>query len=189
MINEIELFKNAAQKRDLCATFNDMWSTINTHEDFVRFSLNPKSISYVALSTYEGWGLSTDFIEKEFSKYINNPNVSLDNGNLFCKANEKYTVFSTENNIMDSTGVFIVPKTKCPIFHVNNKSNVEINCEGMNIVKIYLYDISSVNINIKLNCKVFVMSLSEHSNIKCNIPDLMKVRYGDVKHYAYGQNY
>lgn len=186
-MREIETFKKEALRRNLCRDFHSLWDQMETKEDFLRFSLNPKSISYVALSTWEGWGLSTEYIKKEFSKHINGNKRADDNASLYCRAEGQHVVDCLENNIMDTAGVFIVPKTKCPILHVNNNSDIDIDCEGMNVVKIYMYDKSKIRVKIDSTCKVFVMLLSDNAEINCNIPELMKIRHGDVKHYAYGE--
>ncbi|SBV92001.1 hypothetical protein [uncultured Dysgonomonas sp.] len=186
-MQEIERFKKEALNRNLCGEFHRLWDKMETREDFLQFSLNPKSISYVALSTWEGWGLSTEYIKKEFSKHINRANKFTNKAFLYCRAEGQHIIDCTENNIMDTTGVFIIQKTKCPIIHVNNNSDIDVECKGMNIVKIYIYDTSKVNIKIDNSCKVFVMSLSEESFIECNVPELMKIRHGDVRHYAYGE--
>lgn len=189
MEKEIERFRNEALKRNLCNEYSLRWNQMKTKHDLLHFSLDPKSISYVALSTHEGWGLSIDFISKEFSKYINGKGYS-DESALFCQAEGLHDIRHIENNIMNTAGRFIVQKTKCPILHINNNSDIDIECKGMNTVKLYLYDTSKVNIIIDNSCKVFVMSFSEYADVKCNIPERMKVRKGNVYHYAYGdKNY
>lgn len=186
-MTEINRFKDEALRRNLCQDFRSQWENMKTKDDLLKFSLDPKSISYVALSTYEGWGLSTGYIRREFSKHINGHANDNNNASLYCRAEGQHTIKHTENNIMDTAGCFFVPIAKCPILHVNNNSDIDLKCEGMNIVKLYMYDESKVNIIIDHTCKIFVMQLSDKASVSCNIPELMKVRHGDVRHYAYGE--
>lgn len=186
MNETLENFKSESINRGLCKSFTDRWQKMQTQDDFITFSLDPKSISYIALSTYEGWGLTTSYILEHFSNYINGREVPNSDSSLFCMATGGYPILKLENNIMQSNISLDIPKTKCPILHINNGSDVTVNAQGFNTIKIYMYDTSKVKINIDNSCRVFVMNLSKDAVIECNMPNRMTERFGNVRHYAYG---
>lgn len=171
-------FKKEARIRNLCSNFALLWGQCKTKEDYVRLSLIPQSIPYIATSSYDGWGISTEDIYANFSSVINGKRVyknidGIENtkGVLYVKYNNK-TKRIKENivHIMDSTNsTFIVEKTQCPMIYISNNSNVKIEANGYNTISLYLFDNCLVDItNIKPDTKVLITKYSDNGKLITN---------------------
>ena len=69
--NLLHFYKNSLL-RDLCSEYNKEWKACKEdREKLMQLALQQQSIPYMATSTYEGWGMSVDFLKREFADYIN----------------------------------------------------------------------------------------------------------------------
>lgn len=174
MDSEMILFFKEARKRSLCESFAQKWVKLREKDDFVDFCLLPQAIPYMAVSMYEKWGLSKDYLLREFPKYINGKYISarvdgIDaNAELFVDfsdvayhiKNSLYHISHTQKSI------FHIKDTICPIIHISNNSDVIIGCNTFNNVTIKLYDKSKVYIDAPdKSCKVLIEKFSNECEL------------------------
>ena len=168
-------FKKEARVRQLCSQFAVLWGQCKTKEDYVKLSLIPQSVPYIATSSYNGWGISTDDIYENFSTVINGNKTIKDidgikniTGALYVKYDNKEKKIK-ENivHIMETLDTtFTIQKTKCPKIYVSNNSNIKIKCNGYNTVSLALFDNSFVDISeVESNTKIRITKYSENCTV------------------------
>ena len=157
MIDEMIKFKKNAFDGVLCDPLCDEykreWYNAGADkEELVRLCLRQQSIPYFATYCYNKKGLSKRYITSTFGDYINGYTIH-DADMVGGYTYGLYVDYSYDNYIIVDKDVLHImwskcnvdiPKTKCPILYVSNKSNLSISCDGYNSVKIYLFDESNI---------------------------------------------
>ena len=171
-------FKNQARSRRLCSQYAILWGQCKTKEDYVRLSLMPSSIPYIATSSLKGWGVSTDDIYNNFGDIINGKKTIKDIDGVKDTTAVLYVKFDgkkkqiKENivHIMETIGtIFTIKETKCPAIHVSNNSSIKIKGEGYNTISLHLYDNSNVDItDVKTTTKIFCYKYSQQCTVTCD---------------------
>src|SRR5574344_2118435 len=158
-MDSMSKFKKEARKRRLCSSFAILWGQCKTKEDYVKLSLIPQSIPYVATSSYEGWGLSTDDICNNFSHIINGK-----------KNNKNKKIRENIIHIMETlNSTFVVEKTQCPMIYVSNNSNIKIEANGFNTISLFVFDNCFVDVsNIASNTKILITKYSSNCTVVSN---------------------
>src|SRR5574344_512659 len=177
-MDSMSKFKKEARKRRLCSSFAILWGQCKTKEDYVKLSLIPQSIPYVATSSYEGWGLSTDDIYNNFGHIINGKKTiknidGIENtkGALFLRYDNKNKKIR-ENiiHIMETlNSTFVVEKNQCPMIYVSNNSNIKIEANGFNTISLFVFDNCFVDVsNIASNTKILITKYSSNCTVVSN---------------------
>lgn len=148
-------FIKHAYENGLCEEYKN--EIRNCHEDraqLMRLALRQQSIPYIATKMREGV-ITKEYIQKAFSGYLNGVKIKNCDG-VSGYTYSWYVDYDYDNDLLLETDVahisytvgasVVVPKTKCPIIYVSNRSNLHLVCEGYNSVKIYLFDNSKVTI-------------------------------------------
>lgn len=174
MDSEMIIFFKEARKRDLCVSFAQKWVKLREKDEFVDFCLLPQAIPYMAVSMYEKWGLSKDYLLREFPNYINGKYISSRNDGIDANAefwvdfsdieyllkNQLYHITYTKNS------KFTIEQTKCPIINVSNNSDVIIKCSKFNSIQVLIYDKSKVYIDAPdKSCKVLIEKYSDECEV------------------------
>ena len=162
--------------RNLCKEYSrEFKNDLDDNDKLFSLCLRQQSIPFFATACYQKWGLSADFLKDKFKDYINGKHTAKDcdgvNGytyQLWCDSGTGGTInISCDiTHIMNNICDIVVPKTKCPVVYVSNRSSIKLISKGYNSVRVYLFDES----------QLFIDSLDENSNIliykysnECNV--------------------
>ena len=160
----------------LCAEYKDLWRACGSDkEKLLALSLRQQSIPHVVTFAYEKRGITKSYVKKEFADYINGY-VFHDVENVKGYDYALFVDYDYDNdlvvevdvaNIMWTLGTsVVVPRTKCPILYVNNKSKIHLVCDGCNAVTIYLFDESEVEIEeLADDSRVTVFKYGERARV------------------------
>ena len=174
-----EFKKNAIQgalSDPLCAEYRREWQSIgNDKKRLVGFVMRQQSCPFFAHYCHNHKGLSKSYLSKEFKDYINGYTIHNADGvdgytyGLYVDYNYDNDLIVDKNviHVMWTVGASVViPKTKCPIIYVSNKSDLHLVCEGYNNVKIYLFDKSNVEIDdIDADSNIVVYKFSDMCSV------------------------
>ncbi len=175
-------FKNCIERK-LCKEYVLLWRNCKTKKDFVDLSLQMGSIEFIAKSIYEGWGLSTDFIKKEFADFINGKyigeniyrlgksieeNIVKDNlkSLMYCGYNDRITFNENIIHICNCTCDLYVPFNGVKFIFITNKSKVRLYLTEDSVISIHLFDESKIFVEKDTECSV--IDVCKHSN-NCKI--------------------
>lgn len=70
-MEKILQFKRNATILGLCGEYKKKWDECNTKQDLVDMALDSNGVEFMADSIAFGWGLSKDYLLREFGKYAN----------------------------------------------------------------------------------------------------------------------
>lgn len=156
MTNELFTFYKNALTNNVCDEGKRKWQSCGNDKDaLVAFSLSQFAIPFFATYCYKGWGLSKDFIQREFAEYINGNKTFNDCDGVTGYTYSLYVGFEGEKTVSDNvihlmwcnSPTIEVECHKCPILYVTNRSKVYVCGAGYNCIRIELYDESQVVID------------------------------------------
>lgn len=141
-----DFFRNA-KRLGLCDEYSDKWQDANLSKKR-QFDLacNAQSLGYMAKSIMEGWGLSAEYIRKEYEPFINGGYTFKDGytSTIYCLYNEPITVNTTAMLIVECDTDIIMPKNRISELHFVN-SKVRISGEGKAFVCLYNSEITNTD--------------------------------------------
>lgn len=70
-MNDLLAFKRNAIMLGLCTSYKDKWDAATSKEALMEIATDAKGMDMIADSISNGWGLSSSYIAKNFSDYIN----------------------------------------------------------------------------------------------------------------------
>lgn len=177
--NMLYFYKNAIL-RDLCQEYKVEWKRkMDDLEELTKFSLRQQSIPFFATATYEGWGLSIEYLKREFKEYINGEYTAYDCDNTGMEniGSELYVDYPFEVIVDPDAYIYHfmycnccvkVPQTKCPTLYLSNKSEVDLCLFGYSSIRIYLFDESELTIkHMPSNCDVVIYKYSPNCKVHC----------------------
>ena len=176
MVNDMFRYYKEALVNNLCDEYKGYWrKSMHDKEALMRLALQQQSLPHVMTYSYDGHGLSKEYIKKEFGEYINGKRTFYDVDGVkgysysMCVDLRDTTAF-----VNDDVNAYLycddlslnVNKSKCPILYIGCKSNVYLFCDGYNNVQVYLFDESTLHIEeADGTCSVSVLKYSE----KCKV--------------------
>ena len=180
---DLNFFWKNCIKRGLCKEYVLLWRNCKTKEDFIKLSMQMGSIPFIADAIYNGWGISTDFIKKEFADFINGNYVGIDveglkkidrenkikkelQSILYCSHNEYINFQENIIHIINCDCDLYVPYDEIKIIFISNKSNVRLHLKECATTTIYLFDESTVTI---IEDTEFTLASFYKYSDKCNI--------------------
>ena len=151
-------FRHNADRLGLCDTFAQKWSNCKSKKQLYDLACNVNSLSYLAEMIAKGYGLTPDYLSREFGQFLNGKCIYNGDGYsscIYCRPPEdEIDITTTAALIIGFEGNIIVDRLISELYFVN--SNVTINNGG--IVKVFLYN-SNV---IKPDAKVIIESKKEY---------------------------
>ncbi len=186
-MKDLDFFKNEALNRSLCSTAVSDWANSVSKEDFFEFSLKPSSIPYMSLAMREGWGLSVEYIIKEFADFINGKEtaeVALKDrtisGQMYVGFEGKREVNASIVNVVNSN-IYITTKRYATSIHVNNDSHVTLELPDDCFITIYLYDKSTIRlVNTNNHQKVYIYDYRKEEDIDYEFVELKSENSDDI---------
>lgn len=79
-LSEILRMKRSAVALGLCGRYRSGWDSAVSREDLVRLALDANGAAFLADAMAFGWGLTEEFIIREFGPYINGRHVVAQDG-------------------------------------------------------------------------------------------------------------
>lgn len=156
-MNCLENYYKNSLLMNLCGEYKNAWKAAKgSKEQLIRLSLCQQAIPHVCNFAYMGKGLTRDYLLSEFTEEINGK-VHMDcdsvqgySYRLFVGFEGKIDTHTDVTSLMwCHNASILVPKYKCPVIYVSNKSNIHVECEGFNYLRIYLMDESTVTVDSK----------------------------------------
>jgi len=153
--NEIDLLtlKRNALRLGLCGQYKGKWDGCNSKQDLVRMALDSNGIEFMADSIAFGWGLSKDYLLREFGEFMNGFYRCREKGYTSEMYIGAHGVLSVKSTLLligycDDLEIEIPEHTVCRIYvcggsrvRIENKGSVEIYEYGTdNIIKLIEYD-------------------------------------------------
>lgn len=147
-------FRHNAAIRNLCGNYSSMWDKASDREQLVRLATDSNGISYMCESMENGWGLSPDFIRKNFTEW--------------CDGREIRHKGYKSAMLCEYTGGYVSKVTELLV----------IGCNGINITlsstisEVYICQNSRVTFDLSDNCTATVHL---YGNSNCNALDGLKI--------------
>lgn len=70
-MSELLDLKRRAHKLGLCGRYSDMWNAAESKDELIRLATDSNGASFMCDGFMYGWGLSAEYLNKEFGDYIN----------------------------------------------------------------------------------------------------------------------
>lgn len=151
--SELLTLKRNALMMGLCGKYKDKWNLATDKRALIGLALDSNGIEFMADSIAFGWGVSKEYLQKEFGEFMNGFYQCQEHGytsEMYIGANGVLSVKSTLLLVgyCDDLEIEIPEHTVCRIYvcggsrvRIENKGNVEIYEYGTdNIIKLVNYD-------------------------------------------------
>lgn len=161
----------------LCSEYKASWRKCGDNKEMlVRLSLSQQALPFVATHAYQKKGLTKEYIKENFKDYING-RVLNDCDSVSGYTYALYVDWDYENDLEiknDVTSIMwtvganvVIPKTKCPVIYISNRSKVHLICEGYNTVNVKLFDKSELIIeDMDAESDITVYKYSDNAKVE-----------------------
>lgn len=169
-------YKNALLA-NLCGEYKGRWAACHgDKESLLRLAVSQQAFPHMATFAYDGNGLTSEYITKEFSEFINGRYTAIDADGV--KGQYKTQLFvGHDKYISDNVDVLCmmwcdvptleVRKTKATKIYAACCSKANIVCDGYNHVIVMLFDESSVFLeDVDENSSVTIYKYSDKANVE-----------------------
>lgn len=173
-MDEMMMFRRNAILADLCKEWNNKWAACHDDkEKLMRLVLMQQSAPFFADFCYRGKGLTKEYCLREFGEYLNGRVFNDVEGvrgytySMFVGNDDNVEINVDVAQLLWCNAYITVPKCKCPVIYVSNRSNVHLVCEGYNNVRVYLFDKSDITLeDVDEDSSVIVYKYSRDANIE-----------------------
>lgn len=128
--------KRKALAMGLCGEYGEKWADAATQKELVDLASDINGADFLCSSVAKGWGLSKDFLLRNFGDYINGRYVSRHGGTkgytseVFIGCDGEIRARATILIILYSNVTVYVPENHaCRVFAAGN-TNIAIQCDG-----------------------------------------------------------
>lgn len=133
-------FRRNAKRLGLCKSFSERWDNCRSKLQLYKLACDVNSLAYIAETVANGYGLSQDYIIKEFGQFINGKCISDADGYtscIYCEPDElNLSINTTAALVIGYNGTIYIPKYRiCEIYLCN--SHVHILGDGKGVVYLY----------------------------------------------------
>lgn len=132
-MNDLLAFKRNAIMLGLCTSYKDKWDAATSKEALMEIATDAKGMDMIADSISNGWGLSSSYIAKNFSDYINGKwqrNKDGYTSEMYVFHKSDVDIRSTLTLFVDCECDIVVSKGIVCEIYLSGKSKVRILCEG-----------------------------------------------------------
>lgn len=184
-MDELSFYRKNSILANLCKDWNGRWAACHGDKDkLMRLVLARQAAPHFATFCYNGAGLSKEYCLREFGDYVNGrifndvDGVEGFTSCMYVDASESLKIASDTTQLLWCDNVDVtVPATKCPALYISNRSVINLNLEGFNIVSVYLFDESVLNVeDADQTCEVIVYKYSSRAEVNVG-----KFCFGAVK--------
>lgn len=131
-MNDLLAFKRNAIMLGLCTSYKDKWDAATSKEALMEIATDAKGMDMIADSISNGWGLSSSYIAKNFSDYINGKwqrNKDGYTSEMYVSHKSDVDIRSTLTLFVDCECDIVVSKGIVCEIYLSGKSKVRILCE------------------------------------------------------------
>ena len=132
-MNDLLAIKRNAIMLGLCTSYKDKWDAATSKEALMEIATDAKGMDMIADSISNGWGLSSSYIAKNFSDYINGKwqrNKDGYTSEMYVSHKSDVDIRSTLTLFVDCECDIVVSKGIVCEIYLSGKSKVRILCEG-----------------------------------------------------------
>lgn len=164
----LNFYRNAllgsATDKPLCEEYKNEWRSCgDDKERLMKFALRQQSLPFLFTYSYQGKGLTKDYLLSEFGDYINGKKTIYDADlvqgytyQLNVDLKRDWTITTDVCAFMWCEDIIAtISQTKCPTIYVGCTSDVHLALDGFNSVRVHLYD----------NSRLVVEDADEESNV------------------------
>lgn len=146
MTDEMATFRRNADRLGLCEVFSQRWADCKSKKQLYDLACDVNSLAYIADMICRGYGLSEEYLTREFGQFLNGKCVYDKDGYsscIYCRPPEgEITISMTAILVIGFDGRIIIPQNHiCEIYLC--KCNVGIYGKGKGVV--YAYDSTIAN--------------------------------------------
>lgn len=151
-----EYYRNAILQ-NLCDEYKGKWRSISKNKTALfNMAMQQQALPHLIFFANSGIGLTKEYLETEFSNYINGKYTAIDADGV--EGNYKTNLYIGEKPLLslsDDVACFMwanipsveIKPTKAVKIYVGCKSNITLNLKGYNSITLMLFDESQVNVN------------------------------------------
>lgn len=140
MDEEMQNFIRNAKRLGLCAEYTGRWEECRSKKQLVDVALDANGLPYMAESIAKGWGISAEYIAREFAQFNNGQYVRKDgysSAMYVLPTDDEIHINTTAALIAGFNGSISVDRRMCELYIAD--SNVNIATNGA-YVRVYLYN-------------------------------------------------
>lgn len=141
----MEQFRRNADRLGLCDTFAQKWSACRSKKQLYDLACDVNSLAYLADMIARGYGLSPEYLLKEFGQFLNGKCIYNKDGYsscIYCLPEEcEIRPDTTACLIICHDGEIVVDRPICELYLVY----CDCIIRGNGIAKVHLYNSSIVN--------------------------------------------
>lgn len=139
-MNEILRLKNDSLRLGLCEKYKELWDKSENKDDLIEIATDVNGAEFLAMSHADGWGLTPEYIQREFGDYINGKWRREKDGytsELYVRYDGDIEQKSTLITLLDCTSTVYVPKYSGGYIYVSGESTVTIRNDSLTNVTVY----------------------------------------------------
>lgn len=135
-------YKDRAKLHNVCDDYYKKWNACRSKRDVMDVALSVQGIEYTAKAIADGWGVSSDYIVKHYSRFINGGYVSHNergySSRMYCcYSGDAINVDCTALFIIDSNCDVVIPDGHiCEVF-VTGRGRVRVRGNGRCVLVVY----------------------------------------------------
>ena len=179
-------YKNAILA-NLCSDYKSRWKLASQDKKALfQLAMSQQSLPHLMTFAYNGKGLTKEYVEKEFSDYINGKCKAVDADGV--QDNYITTLYVGGQGISEACGDVLafmwanvpllkIETCKCPKIYIGCQSNICIAPQGYNSVVVMLFDESRVKIDeCDETCSINIYKYGQKAHVDINQFCLAKVK-------------
>ena len=128
----------------LCGQYKTMWDACRNKKDLIDMALDANGVEFMADSIEFGWGLSKEYLIKEFGDFINGKYQRNRGGyksRMYVGYEEDITIDSTITLLVGCKGKVIIPYGIINNIYICGGCDIDVKNDGV----VYLYAYGSSN--------------------------------------------
>ena len=128
----------------LCGQYKSMWDACRSKKDLIDMALDANGVEFMADSIEFGWGLSKEYLMKEFGDFVNGKYQRNKGGyksRMYVGYKEDITIDSTITLLVGCKGKVIVPCGMVGNIYICGGCDIDVKNDGV----VYLYAYGSSN--------------------------------------------
>lgn len=144
-MDEMQVFRRNAERLGLCTTFSQKWSDCKSKKQLFDLACNVNSLAYMADMTSRGYGLTPEYLIREFGQFLNGRCIVEADGYsscIYCSYDKDIEIHTTALLIIDYKGTVYIPENHiCEIYLCGSECQIS----GNGVALVYLYKSSVTN--------------------------------------------
>lgn len=128
----------------LCGQYKTMWDACRNKKDLIDMALDANGVEFMADSIAFGWGLSKEYLMKEFGDFINGKYQRNKGGyksRMYVGYEGDITIDSTITLLVGCKGKVIVPCSMVGNIYICGGCDIDVKNDGV----VYLYEYAGNN--------------------------------------------